>query len=280
MVEPSGAGGAGLEARQLALGLLQGLLGQRRLGDALAVAGDLVGLAVLAELLADGIELAPQHELALALLHAVGDVVADAPLQLDLAEHVARPGGRLLQALADVERLEQLELLAEGQVGREAGRVGQRARLLDGAQERDHAAAVAGLEDRLDDGAVGAHLLADGLGDLGRVGSFDDVDAQCSARGVGTAELGAVQHPQRHSAMPARQHDRLALDDRDHADACEAAVDLRDEHDLAVGACLVDRHVGVGGDELVDEGHAGEDDGVLEGDQRKRSGIRHESAFL
>ena len=51
-------------------------------------------------------------------------------------------------------------------------------------------------------------------------------------------------------------------------------------HDLAVGACLVDRHVGVGGDELVDEGHAGEDDGVLEGDQRERSGIRHESAFL
>ena len=84
--------GAGLEATELALGLLAGLLRQAGLGDALAVARDLVAvLAGLAELLADRVELAAQQELALALLHALGDVVADAALQLEVAEDLAQP---------------------------------------------------------------------------------------------------------------------------------------------------------------------------------------------
>ena len=279
MVEPSGPAAPVSSRDSSRSASFRASSGRSVSRDPLAVARDLVGLAVLAELLADGVELPAQDELALALLHPLGDVVADPALQLDLAEHVARPGGRLLQPLADVERLEQLELLPEREVGREAGRVGQRTRLLDGPQEGDHAAAVAGLEDGLDDGAVGAHLLGQLLGDLGRVGPLGDVDPERAAGCVGAAQLGAVERPQRDPAVAAGQEDGLALHVGDDADPREPAVDLRHEHDLAVRADLVDRDVGVGGDELEHEGHAGEDDAVLERNQGERPGIRHESAF-
>ena len=85
----------------------------------------------LAQLLADGLELLAQHELALRLLHALGDAAADLLAHLELGEHLARPAQRLLDALLGIEGLEQLDLALDRQVGRPAGGVGQRAGVVD-----------------------------------------------------------------------------------------------------------------------------------------------------
>ena len=90
-----------------------------------------------------------------------------------------------LEPLGHVERLEQLDLLLEGQVGRVAGGVGQRARLGDRAHERGHAAVVAAqLEDLLDHGAVLALEVAGAPVDGLVVGMRLDLHAQ-GAGGVG-----------------------------------------------------------------------------------------------
>ena len=102
---------------------------------------------------------------------------------------------RQLQPLHDVERLEQLDLLLEGQVRRVAGGVGQRARLGDRAHEGAHPAVVAAqLEDLVDDGAVLALELRDLRGRRRDVGPLVDVDAE-PAVGVGPGRAGdaAVQ---------------------------------------------------------------------------------------
>ena len=101
---------------------------------------------------------------------------------------------RQLEPLDDVERLEQLDLLLEGEVGRVAGRVGERAGLGDRADEgRDAAVVAAQLEDLLDDGAVLALELARaGVGLV--VGALLDLDAQAALRvGLGGAGDAAVQ---------------------------------------------------------------------------------------
>ena len=80
-------------------------------------------------------------------------------------------------------RLEQLDLLLEGEVGRVAGGVGERARLGDRAHEGGDAAVVAAqLEDLLDDRAVLALELARrAVGGL-VVGALLDLDAQPALR--------------------------------------------------------------------------------------------------
>ena len=101
-----------LEAVDLAgRGLAHGV-GKPALRDAGAVLLDDVLVAALTELLADRGQLLAQQELALRLLHAVGDLGADAVRHLELREGVACPRHDLLQARFDVERLEQLDLAA------------------------------------------------------------------------------------------------------------------------------------------------------------------------
>ena len=119
------------------------------------------GAVVFAELLADRVHLPAQEVLALLLLRAVLDVVADALADPQLGQPLLLELQRQLQPLDDVERLEQLELLREVQVRRVAGGVGQRARIGDRAHERaDPPIVAAQLEDFLDDGAVLALELA------------------------------------------------------------------------------------------------------------------------
>ena len=116
---------------------------------------------VLAELLLDRLHLLAQEVLALLLLGAGLDVLADALAHLQLGQPLALEAQGELEALGDVERLQQLDLLVEGQVGRVAGGVGERAGLGDRAHERRDAAVVAAqLEDLLDHGAVLALELA------------------------------------------------------------------------------------------------------------------------
>ena len=116
---------------------------------------------VLAELLADRVELLAQEPLALLLLRTGLHVVADAGAHLQLGEPLALELHGELEALDDVDRLEQLDALRERDVGRVRARVRERAGLGDGAQElADALVGVADLEDLLDDGAVLALQLA------------------------------------------------------------------------------------------------------------------------
>ena len=242
-----------LEARQLALGLLLDVLGHAGVRDLLAVVlGD--RRLVLAELLADGVHLLAQEVVALLLLGAVLDVLADALAHLQLGQPLALELQRQRQALDDVERLEQLELLLVVQVGRVAGGVGQRARLRDRADEGADAAVVAAqLEDLLDHGAVLALEVGGQLLRRRHVGVLVHLDAKhavlVAVRDAGDA---AEQRVERHHGGAA---DGVALghlgDDADPGVADPAA---RDQQHPAV----------VAGDGRNRDGHAGEDHGVVE----------------
>jgi hypothetical protein len=93
----------------------------RRLGQGFElgpVPGDgALAVTVLAQLLSDGGHLLAQQELPLGLLHAVGDVDLDALLEGQVGQGVARPGQDLLQAGVDVDGLQHLHLLLQGEVG-------------------------------------------------------------------------------------------------------------------------------------------------------------------
>ena len=177
-----------IEPRELLLGLLADVLGHVRLGDLRAVLLDDRAL-VLAELLADGVELAAQDVLALLLLDAGLDVLLDAAADLHEREALFLELEGELEALADADRLEELDLLLEGQVGGVARGVGERARLRDRADERRDATVVsAQLEDLLDHGAVLALELADaavrglGIGALPRRRRRAGPGCPCSPR--------------------------------------------------------------------------------------------------
>ena len=258
-----------VEALELALGLLARLVRERSLGDALAVALRVVGAVLVAELLADGVELAPQHVLALRLVHVLGDVVADLAPQLDLGQRVAGPGEGALQPQLDIERLEQLDLALQREVGRIAGGIRERARVLDRAQERDDAAGTARLEDLLDHDAVLAGELMCVLADLVGVGVLGHGDSQCTADALALtlAELGAVQGADGGATVAARQHRGLAVELGDHADRRELSFAAGCDHDArgAVGRqCVIEGGAGlVAGDRDRDR-HVREDHTVIE----------------
>ncbi len=86
-----------------------------------------------------------------------------------------------VEALGDVDGLEDADLVLERDVGRVADGVGQCAGLGDRAQERaDALVGAARLEDLLDDGAVLALELAGAPVDRDGVGSLLDLDAQAA----------------------------------------------------------------------------------------------------
>ena len=95
-----------LEPRELALGLLEHVLGHVGLGDLRAVLLD-DGRLVVAELLADRVELAAEDVLALLLLDTGLDVLLDPAAHLHQGEALALKLERQLEALAHVDRLEE-----------------------------------------------------------------------------------------------------------------------------------------------------------------------------
>ena len=248
-----------LEARELALGLLANRVRHLGLGDALAVVLGR-GAVVLAELLADRVHLAAQDVVALLLLCAALHVLANAAAHLQLGEALALQTQRELEALDDVHRLEQLDLLDEADVGCVGGRVGERAGLGDRAHEVVHPlVGLAQVEDLLDDGAV----LTLQLGGLdprrALVGPFVDLDAQPAVgAGVGCARDPAVQSGQGDRAAAARQPHRPGHLG-DGADGGVLAVAYRDEED-PLGLADLDGQR---------DRHVGEDDAVLERDQQQ-----------
>src|SRR5690606_20165868 len=116
-VQPS-ADPAGL-GRGVAGPLEPANLAQRRLPHLLRQVGDLdpgpvVGRAVrlvLAELLADGVELLAQQELALPALHALPHALADLLRNLKLGQVIAGPTDQELEPRVHVRGLKQLRLL-------------------------------------------------------------------------------------------------------------------------------------------------------------------------
>ena len=120
-------------------GLLAGLLGHARLGDLLLQVRELVAALVhFAKFLLNGLHLLIQVVLALRLLHLRLDAAADALLDLQHI-HLAFDGDQdVFQALANVQDLQDLLLLAElqGHVGGHG--VGQATRVLDARQRRQH----------------------------------------------------------------------------------------------------------------------------------------------
>ena len=195
-----------LEAPELALGLLAHLVRHAGLGDLRAVLLDHRAV-VVAELLLDRLHLLAQEVLALLLLRARLDVVADLAPHLQLGEALALKLERAGEPLGHVEHLQQLDLLLVGQVRRVAGGVGQRARLDDRADERRHAAVVAAeLEELLDDGAVLALELARPAVDRLVVGVRLDLDAQVAVgAGARGADPASVEALERHGAAAAGQ---------------------------------------------------------------------------
>ena len=159
--------------------------------------------------LADRLELLAQEVLALLLLGAALDVVADAAAHLQLRQPLALELEGEREALGDVERLEDADLLIDGQVGAVAGRVGQRAGLDDGAQERrDALVGAALLEDLLDDRAVLALELARAPVDGLVVGVLLDLGAQAFDARLGRADdRAAVQALERDAPAAAGQAD-------------------------------------------------------------------------
>ena len=170
-----------------------------------------------------------RNVLALLLLGAGLDVVADAAAHLQLGEPLALERERELEPLDDVDLLEQLDALGEDDVGRVGARVGERAGLGDRAQERaDALVGVAQLEDLLDDGAVLALELPRLHGRRVLVGALLDLDAEAS---LGVGVRGADD-----AAMEAGQGDGTAA-----AGQADAVGNLGDGADLRV-LVLVPRH--------------------------------------
>ena len=165
-----------------------------------------------------------------------------------------------LEALGDVDGLEQLDLLLEAQVGRVAGRVRERARVGDRADEGLDAPVVAAqLEDLLDDGAVLGLELAGALVGRNAVLALLDLDEQAALRvGLGRARDAAVQALERHGDGAAGQPDAVGHA-RDGADGGVLALVLgHEQHTLLVADVDRQRHV-----------HVGEDDDVVEWDEQQ-----------
>ena len=222
-----------LQPPQLLLGLLGDRLRHPGLGDLALVLLDRAAL-VLAQLLADRLHLLAQEVVALLFLGAGLDVLADPAAHLQLGQPLALEVDRQLQAGGDVDLLQQAQLLLAGQVGAEPGRVGQRARLLDRAQEGGDAAVVAAqLEDLFDHGAVLAFELVRVLVLGVAVVDLLHVDAQRLA--IAVARLGGAGE----TAVQAEHGGDLAAAARapaldhlgDDADAPELAVAARQQED-------------------------------------------------
>ena len=248
-----------LEPRQLTLELLAHGLRQLQLLDLGAV---VVGgrSAVLAELLADRLQLAAQHVLALLLGGPFLDVLADAPANLQLGQALALHAQGDAQPLEHVDRLEQLQLVLVGDLGRVGRRVGQSACLANRAHERrDPPVVAAQLEDLLDGRAV-LTLQLPGLNARRLlVGSLLDLDQQPALR-VGVSRPGdaAVQAREADRTPATRQTMRVAdLGDRSHLHVL-ALVARDEEHTLLVAD--------VDGDA---DSHIREDDGVVERDEQQ-----------
>ena len=260
-----------LQPPELTVGLLANLIGHPGGLDLGAKIGDHVVAVIVAELLADGGHLLAQDQLALALLEVVGDLVADPLLDLDLGERVLGPRQHLLEALLDVDGLEDLDLPLEAEIGRVAGHVGDLSGVVDPTQELRDLGNAARLDDRLDDRPV---LPRERTRASARLGLVDGVDLDPrGGPGSGNADTdhAAVQPPD-HGSVYATPDLAELLDLRDGSHPGVAAVDPRNEHQLTASG-RVYRSGRVGRLDRKRHDHAGKDDPGRQRKQRKGFGV-------
>ena len=248
-----------LEARQLTLGLLHGVLGQARLVE---LPAQLLGLdlllVLLAQLVLDGLELLAQEPLALALVHLRLHLRLDAGADLHQLELAGEYLGEHPQPLGHIALFEEGLLLlgldseGPGDHVRELGRVvevrhrheqllGQVGELLDYAREGALNVAVKSLE--LGRGAHDVRRLLD-AGHEVRLGGRELLDGD-PLSAVDEDAQGAVrdlEHPGHHARHPdpvqvvgPRLLDLPVLrgDHHQHPVAGESVVDERDRTLLA-----------------------------------------------
>src|SRR6185436_535893 len=131
-----------------------------------AVLADDIGVAVFTQLLTDRGHLLTEQQVALGLLHAGRDLVADLARELELTQRFTRPLDDARQARLGVDGLEQLDLALDREVGPPAGGIRQRAGVRHAAQRLGETARAQVLGDRADHRAVLARELAGALGDV------------------------------------------------------------------------------------------------------------------
>ena len=226
-------------------------IGDIELGQTRAVVGDGV-VATLTELLADGFELAAQDDLALVLLESVADVARDRRGDVGLGERVAGPVDGLVQPLFDVDRLEEIDLLIEVEVGPPADGVGQRAGGPNVVEQAGELAPADRVEQLAGDLAVGRGQLGDGR--RGFVG-VEAVDLHPQRRGVADdaladADAGDAAH---HCGQRAVGQRAGLLDAGQRADPGVDAVAAGHDHEFVAGLCVLEGAAGVIG--LGPDGH-------------------------
>ena len=253
-------------------------IGHLRPGDARAVLPDVVGV-VLAELLADRVELATQEHLALLPVEPFGDLGTDLLAQLRVGERLTRPADHELEAGLDVDRLEQLDALVLGEVGPVSRAVGEGTRLVDALDHADHAAQAALLEELLHERPVLLRELAGARAGSALVERLD--------RNVQRATRSGAPHTHASPGEPA-DHERLepvselagVLDPRNGADPRVAAVGTGNQHQTPVAvAGGLGRSPGLVGLERDRDDHLREHGAVGEREDGKREslGLGHQT---
>ena len=92
-------------------------------------------LVTLTEFLADGVHLLTQQVLALLLVHAFADVIANRLRDLQLVEVIARPRVDGVHAVADIDSTQDNETVAIGELGPKRNGVGERSWVLHRAEQ-------------------------------------------------------------------------------------------------------------------------------------------------
>ena len=242
--------------------------------DALPVAlGHVAVVGAVAQLLADGLHLAPQQHLPLlaveALPHVGGDLLGQLPLGqglLDPAQHQGHPG-------LDVDGLQQLDLLGVGQVRPPAGQVGQRAGVVGGdAGQRGGQTPTA---HPLEQGAQRGPQLAPEAEGLLRGGAGLDRDGLDPQPRGGTGDAGRHPGPARgpdHGGHGAAGQGAGGLDAGHRAHLGQAPVDPGHEQQLApVGG--LEGGLGLVGLEGDGDHHRGQHHALGQGQHGEGAGV-------
>ena len=178
-------------------------------------------------------KLLAEQELALALLHALVHVAADALGDVELGEMRPAPLDELGQALLDLNGLEQEQLLLERQIRGVAGQVSELARFGHALDRIDDLPGSPLLKDRDDDVLVLTGELAHGLAAADLLEHLCLDPQRRSRSGHPRANAGARDGPQHGGRLTTGELAEL-VDRRNDADDGVPAVETGNDEDLVL----------------------------------------------